>query len=288
MSTFSVTVMKKEGGITSYRALSPLKQAVKGSKVGHTGTLDQFASGIMVALTGEATRLNPLFTACDKRYRAALSFGAETDTLDPEGQVVASGGRIPKREEVEAVLPSFIGPCLQVPPVYSAIHIGGKRAYQEARKGREVVLEPRPVTIHSLSLVDFRDGVAIIDAHVGKGTYIRSLGRDIARALGTYGHLEALERYKVGPFGYSDVHGLPATAEESEENLRKLISTVVEVEYGALRRIANGYLPQGALSLSGPEGHWAMLYCRGRFIGVLEQRQEGGWRIAALASREDL
>lgn len=288
MSTFSVTVMKKEGGITSYRALSPLKQAVKGSKVGHTGTLDQFASGIMVALTGEATRLNPLFTACDKRYRAALSFGAETDTLDPEGQVVASGGRIPKREEVEAVLPSFIGPCLQVPPVYSAIHIGGKRAYQEARKGRDVVLEPRPVTIHSLSLVDYRDGVAIIDAHVGKGTYIRSLGRDIARALGTYGHLEALERYKVGPFGYSDVHGLPATAEESEENLRKLISTVVEVEYGALRRIANGYLPQGALSLSGPEGHWAMLYCRGRFIGVLEQRQEGGWRIAALASREDL
>ena len=256
MSTFSVTVMKKEGGITSYRALSPLKQAVKGSKVGHTGTLDQFASGIMVALTGEATRLNPLFTACDKRYRAALSFGAETDTLDPEGQVVASGGRIPKREEVEAVLPSFIGPCLQVPPVYSAIHIGGKRAYQEARKGNDVVLEPRPVTIHSLSLVDFRDGVAIIDAHVGKGTYIRSLGRDIARALGTYGHLEALERYKVGPF--------------------------------ALRRIANGYLPQGALSLSGPEGHWAMLYCRGRFIGVLEQRQEGGWRIAALASREDL
>lgn len=288
MSTFSVTVMKKEGGITSYRALSPLKQAVKGSKVGHTGTLDQFASGIMVALTGEATRLNPLFTACDKRYRAALSFGAETDTLDPEGQVVASGGRIPKREEVEAVLPSFIGPCLQVPPVYSAIHIGGKRAYQEARKGNDVVLEPRPVTIHSLSLVDFRDGVAIIDAHVGKGTYIRSLGRDIARALGTYGHLEALERYKVGPFGYSEVHGLPATAEESEENLRKLISTVVEVEYGALRRIANGYLPQGALSLSGPEGHWAMLYCRGRFIGVLEQRQEGGWRIAALASREDL
>lgn len=288
MSTFSVTVMKKEGGITSYRALSPLKQAVKGSKVGHTGTLDQFASGIMVALTGEATRLNPLFTACDKRYRAALSFGAETDTLDPEGQVVASGGRIPKREEVEAVLPSFIGPCLQVPPVYSAIHIGGKRAYQEARKGNDVVLEPRPVTIHSLSLVDFRDGVAIIDAHVGKGTYIRSLGRDIARALGTYGHLEALERYKVGPFGYSDVHGLPATAEESEENLRKLISTVVEVGYGALRRIANGYLPQGALSLSGPEGHWAMLYCRGRFIGVLEQRQEGGWRIAALASREDL
>lgn len=288
MSTFSVTVMKKEGGITSYRAISPLKQAVKGSKVGHTGTLDQFASGIMVALTGEATRLNPLFTACDKRYRAALSFGAETDTLDPEGQVVASGGRIPKREEVEAVLPSFIGPCLQVPPVYSAIHIGGKRAYQEARKGNDVVLEPRPVTIHSLSLVDFRDGVAIIDAHVGKGTYIRSLGRDIARALGTYGHLEALERYKVGPFGYSDVHGLPATAEESEENLRKLISTVVEVEYGALRRIANGYLPQGALSLSGPEGHWAMLYCRGRFIGVLEQRQEGGWRIAALASREDL
>lgn len=288
MSTFSVTVMKKEGGITSYRALSPLKQAVKGSKVGHTGTLDQFASGIMVALTGEATRLNPLFTACDKRYRAALSFGAETDTLDPEGQVVASGGRIPKREDVEAVLPSFIGPCLQVPPVYSAIHIGGKRAYQEARKGNDVVLEPRPVTIHSLSLVDYRDGVAIIDAHVGKGTYIRSLGRDIARALGTYGHLEALERYKVGPFGYSDVHGLPATAEESEENLRKLISTVVEVEYGALRRIANGYLPQGALSLSGPEGHWAMLYCRGRFIGVLEQRQEGGWRIAALASREDL
>lgn len=288
MSTFSVTVMKKEPGVTSYRALSPLKQAVKGSKVGHTGTLDQFASGIMVALTGEATRLNPLFTACDKRYRAALSFGAETDTLDPEGQVVASGGRIPKREEIEAVLPSFVGPCLQVPPVYSAIHIGGKRAYQEARKGNDVVLEPRPVTIHSLSLVDYRDGVAIIDAHVGKGTYIRSLGRDIAHALGTYGHLEALERYKVGPFGYSDVHGLPATAEESEENLRKLIATVVEVEYGALRRIANGYLPQGVLSCSGPDGHWAMLYCHGRFIGVLEQRQEGGWRIAALASREDL
>ena len=152
MSDFAVIITKKESGVTSFQSLSPIKKIYKGSKVGHCGTLDKFASGLMIVLTGEAAKLNPVFSGFDKSYRARIMLGCETDTLDPEGEIVRRSDHIPSLEEIEKVLPSFTGEIEQIPPVYSAIHVGGKRAYELARSDREVEMKARRVRIHSLSV----------------------------------------------------------------------------------------------------------------------------------------
>ena len=147
MSVFSVIVTRKERDVTSFSSLSPIKKACRGSKVGHCGTLDRFACGLMCVLTGEATRLNPLFSGFDKSYRARMVFGSETDTLDPEGQVIRTSDVIPSVEDIREVLPSFLGEQDQTQPVYSAIHVGGRRAYAQARKGVDVEMPSRRIRI---------------------------------------------------------------------------------------------------------------------------------------------
>jgi tRNA pseudouridine55 synthase len=136
-----------------------------------------------------------------KAYAFTVRFGAETDTLDLEGQVIATSEVLPTLAEVEAILPRFTGPIEQVPPAYSAIKVDGERAYDLARAGEEVELKARAVTIHALDIQDCGAGEVTLLAHVSKGTYIRSLARDIARALGTVGHVTLLRRLKAGPFG---------------------------------------------------------------------------------------
>ena len=131
-SDFSLLLMDKKEGVTSFSSLYPIKKEHKGEKVGHAGTLDKFASGLMVVFIGTATRLNPVFSSFGKKYRGRLEFGAETDTLDPEGNIVKESSYIPMLEEIEKILPTFIGKQLQTPPLYSALHIDGKRAYQMA------------------------------------------------------------------------------------------------------------------------------------------------------------
>ena len=228
MSDFAVIITKKESGVTSFQSLSPIKKIYKGSKVGHCGTLDKFASGLMIVLTGEAAKLNPVFSGFDKSYRARIMLGCETDTLDPEGEVVRRSDHIPSLEEIEKVLPSFTGEIEQVPPVYSAIHVGGKRAYELARSDMEVEMKARKVRIHSLSVLSYEAPYLVIDCRVSKGTYIRSLARDIAAAAGSAGHLTALERYSIGPFGYGDITGIPSSAEETEERLKAVIDGVID------------------------------------------------------------
>ena len=204
-SEFSLRLMDKEEGITSFSSLNSIKRENKGKKVGHAGTLDKFASGLMVVMIGSATRLNPVFSSFTKKYRAKVQFGIETDTLDPEGEVIAESTVIPTREEIENIIPLFTGSILQAPPLYSALHVNGKRAYLLARKGQNIQMEKRQVEVYSLDIVSYKDGVLEFDAHVSKGTYIRSLGRDIALALGTRGHLISLRRTAVGPFTLSDI-----------------------------------------------------------------------------------
>jgi len=185
-----------------------LRQAGLGKvKVGHGGTLDPLASGILPIAMGEATKLCGRMLDASKEYAFTIRFGSETDTLDLEGKVIAESAVLPSLGDVEAVLPRFTGPIEQVPPAYSALMIDGERAYDLARAGAVVELKARAVTIHSLVIQPLTDGLGeelseiTLVADVSKGTYIRSLARDIARAAGTVGHVVMLRRLRAGPFG---------------------------------------------------------------------------------------
>lgn len=202
---FKIKLFDKREGETSYSSLYPLKKEFKGEKIGHAGTLDKFASGLMISLIGNATKLNSLFSSFGKKYRAVIQFGKETDTLDPEGNVIASGA-IPKKDKVLKVLGTFIGKQKQIPPMYSALHVNGKRAYEIARSGNIIDMKERDIFIKDLSLISFdeQNGIAIIEAEVSKGTYIRSLARDIALKAGSRGYLIGLKRLEIGPFMLED------------------------------------------------------------------------------------
>jgi tRNA pseudouridine55 synthase len=196
-------LLDKPCGVTSFEALYPIKRALGTGKVGHTGTLDKFASGLMIVLTGRALKQSAAFSACDKRYEGTICFGLETDTLDPEGAPVAEAPP-PSREALEAVLPAFSGPLLQTPPKFSAIHVNGKRAHELARSGVDVVMKQRPVTVYAIELLSYESPFARIAVHCSSGTYIRSLARDIALAAASRAHLSALRRTQVGGFRVED------------------------------------------------------------------------------------
>ncbi len=174
-------------------------------KVGHGGTLDPLATGVLPIAVGEATKLCGRMLDASKTYAFTVAFGTETDTLDLEGAVIGQSEVRPARAALDAVLAPFTGPIVQVPPAYSALKVDGERAYDLARAGHEVVLASRNVTIHTLRVLETAgpdDALksATLEAHVSKGTYIRSLARDIALALGTRGHVTMLRRLKAGPF----------------------------------------------------------------------------------------
>lgn len=192
-------LLDKPAGITSFAALFPVKRALGSGKVGHAGTLDRFATGLLLLATGSYTRLLPWLTGCSKTYRATVLFGSETDTLDPEGKVIAEAAP-PSYATLRAVLPAFKGTILQTPPLWSAIHIDGKRAYERALSGENPDMKPRSITIHDLRLDDYDGTTANMTVHCGSGTYIRSLARDIALAAGTRAHLVALQRCAIGEF----------------------------------------------------------------------------------------
>ena len=200
-------IIDKPVGPGSTDIVSRVKRALRQGgypkfKIGHGGTLDPLASGVLPVAIGEATKLAGRMLDSDKVYQFTIGFGTETDTLDAEGKPVATSDVRPDLAALQAVLPRFTGPIEQMPPAYSALKVDGQRAYDLARAGVEVKLAARAVTIHALSIVDaaLPDAVTL-EARVSKGTYIRSLARDIAQALGTVGHVTMLRRTKAGPFG---------------------------------------------------------------------------------------
>ena len=211
-------ILDKPAGIGSTQAVGAVKRALRSGdypkrRVGHGGTLDPLASGVLPIAIGEATKLAGRMLDADKIYRFAVTFGAETDTLDAEGAVVATSPVRPSPSAVAAILPAFTGGIVQVPPAYSALKIDGRRAYARARAGETVEPAARAVTVHRLDLVEHEDGTAIFEAHVSKGTYIRSLARDIARALGSAGHVTMLRRTRAGPFTLDRAISLDKLAE---------------------------------------------------------------------------
>lgn len=196
-------IVDKPLGVSSAKVVGRIKFLTKAQKVGHGGTLDPLASGILPIGLGEATKTMPFIVDASKDYAFTIRFGSATDSDDLEGAVIASGGRIPSEAEIREILPQFTGTIMQVPPAYSAIKVDGQRAYKLARDGEEVELKARPVEIHALKLESFdaAAGEATLFVTCGKGTYVRSLARDIAGALGTHGHVSMLRRLRVGPFG---------------------------------------------------------------------------------------
>ncbi len=235
-------ILDKPLGLGSTQGVSAVKRALREggyakAKVGHGGTLDPLASGVLPIALGEATKLAGRMLDSDKVYDFTIQFGVETDTLDAEGKAVAESKVRPALAQLEAVLPRFTGPIEQVPPAYSALKVDGERAYDLARAGEEVVLKSRAVTIYALEVVpsphERRVGVALehaavrsaetplqditLRAHVSKGTYIRSLARDIARALGTVGHVTYLRRIKAGPFTLDQAISLDFLADAAKE-----------------------------------------------------------------------
>ena len=252
--SFAILLLDKEKGVTSFESLYPVKRAHRGVKIGHAGTLDKFASGLMVVLLGQATRLTPVFSSFDKEYAASVRFGYETDTLDPEGGIIAEAP-IPSEEALRAVIPSFVGVQTQIPPVYSAIHVNGKRAYREARKGNDVDMPEREIRIDSLDLLSFSGDEAVFRASVSKGTYIRALARDIALRAGSRGYLTELRRLRVGPWTLSD-------ASLSTEDLLKKTGLLSDIMLRTAEKklIDNGTIRKNAvISDSDPEKPYAFL-----------------------------
>ncbi len=217
-------ILDKPLGLGSTQGVSAVKRALRSGgygkwKVGHGGTLDPLATGVLPIAIGEATKLAGRMLDSDKVYAFTIAFGAQTDTLDLEGKVIATSEVRPTLTQIEAVLPRFTGPISQVPPAYSALKVDGERAYDLARAGEEVVLASRDVTVYSLAPhhasnrhPGAHEGEELesvtLTAHVSKGTFIRSLARDIAIALGTVGHVTMLRRTKAGPFDLSSAISL--------------------------------------------------------------------------------
>jgi tRNA pseudouridine55 synthase len=290
-----IAAISKPAGITSFAALFPIKRRLGTGKVGHAGTLDRFATGLLVVLAGPYSRLCPAFSSLDKTYVASVLFGEETDTLDPEGTVIARAAA-PGREAIEAVLPSFRGPIMQAPPAYSALHLDGERAYEKALRGEAVEMKERPVVIHELELVDY-DGIhAVMRVCCSSGTYIRSLARDIALAAGSRARLETLKRLSIGPLSLAE--SVRPDDFDPERNLRHLdpgLATALGyrprmLASSAGRRFVNGGLlstedfadiPEAGMghadtgvadvNVAGARAPSAVFSASGAFLGVVEE-----------------
>lgn len=205
--TDGIILINKPEGITSFSAVSQVKRRL-GVKCGHSGTLDPLATGLLPVMCGKATKLCQYLTEGNKAYRATLKFGIETDTHDITGTVIKTGDKAVTIEEIKEVLPKFLGKIKQIPPAYSAIKVGGTALYKLARSGADVEVPEREITIYSIDIIDFSGSELIMDVSCSKGTYIRSLCRDIAKALGTVGTMSALNRTKTGGWDIADAVSL--------------------------------------------------------------------------------
>lgn len=195
-----IFVIDKAAGMTSHDVVARVRRLLGQKRVGHAGTLDPLATGVLPVLAGQATRVAEYLSESGKAYRATVRFGVETDTYDAEGTVVREAPVALTLAEIEAALPAFLGEQLQVPPLYSAIKRAGQPLYKLARAGEQVTPEPRPVVIYALRPVAWEPPDLVLEVECGKGTYIRSLAHDLGARLGTGAHLAGLVRTRSGSF----------------------------------------------------------------------------------------
>ena len=245
-------ILDKPVGMTSTHAVAVVKRTLNAKKAGHAGTLDPLASGILPIALGEATKTVPFVMDGRKSYVFTVAWGVETDTDDAEGRPVTATNTYPERDAVEALLPGFTGAIEQIPPRYSAIKIKGERAYDLARDGEIPELAARTVQIDRLAVVAHAADRSVLEADCGKGTYVRALARDLGRALGCLGHVAALRRTRVGPFGEGEavtIGDLEAAREGAGEALaavlRPVDSALSEIPSVAISRDSAARLMRG-------------------------------------------
>ena len=229
-------VLDKPVGMTSTHAVSVVKRLLQAKRAGHAGTLDPLASGLLPIALGEATKTVPFVMDGRKVYRFTVRWGEERDTDDAEGRATETSAERPTPEAVRALIPRFSGLIEQVPPRFSAVKIGGERAYDLARDGEVVELAPRSVEIHHIELVETPDpDHSVLAAECGKGTYVRALARDMGRALGCFGHVTALRRTAVGPFTEqiaTDLEALQRMVQPAAEDSIASVPAILPVEAG--------------------------------------------------------
>ncbi len=212
-----VLIVDKPIGMTSHDVVQFVRRGTRIKRAGHTGTLDPRASGVLVVLVGPAVRLSEFVSASDKHYQAVIKFGMTTNTYDLEGEVTSRKPVDISFEELEEALTGFVGEVEQTPPIYSALKVNGKPAYEYAREGKEIEMQPRIITVHSLELLDWDPPEAVIDIQCSSGTYVRSLASDLGEKLGSGATLTGLRRTKSGKFGLRDAVSL-RRLEEAFEN----------------------------------------------------------------------
>ena len=222
-------VVNKPKGITSFDVIRKLKKILKTKKIGHTGTLDPLATGVMLICVGKATKLASDLEAKDKVYIADFDIGYATDTYDIEGKKIAENIIEVSKENLKQSIKKFIGNIKQVPPMYSAVKIDGNKLYHLARKGIEIERPERDVTIEYINLLDFKDNKVKIETKVSKGCYIRSLIYDIGQDLGTYATMTALQRKQVGDYSLENSYSLEQIGEMTLNNDFKFLKTIEEI-----------------------------------------------------------
>ncbi|WP_425407157.1 tRNA pseudouridine(55) synthase TruB [Hwanghaeella sp.] len=230
-------IVDKPAGIGSTPVVGKVRRYFNAQKAGHGGTLDPFASGVLPIALGEATKTMAHIVDGLKTYEFTVAWGTETDTLDIDGEVTATSPVRPTREEIEAALPGFIGTIEQIPPAFSAIKVDGQRAYDLARSGEQPELAPREVEVIDLDLIDMPDADhARFTMTCGKGTYVRAIGRDLAKKLGTVAHISLLRRTRVGPFRAENAVPLAEFDLDSGENTSFSLEALGENAHKAARQ----------------------------------------------------
>jgi len=237
-------IVDKPQGVTSTQVVGAVKRVFDAQKAGHAGTLDPMATGVLAIALGEATKTVPYAMESEKTYRFTATWGEGRDSDDAEGAVTEISAARPKLSEIEGALPDFIGEIVQVPPSYSAIKVQGERAYDLAREGETVTLEPRTVSVRDVRLLNLSDAShAEFEMVCGKGTYVRAWVRDLARALGTVGHVSQLRRMAIGRFSVADAIPL--------EKLKSFMHSPAAFEH--LRPISTALDGIPALAVTGPD-----------------------------------
>jgi tRNA pseudouridine55 synthase len=246
-SFHGLLVLDKPGGVTSRDVVNRVQGWFpRHTRLGHTGTLDPLATGVLVVCVGVATRLTEYVQAMDKTYQAGLLLGVRSDTDDVDGTMTeVAGGQRPDRRTVERALSNFIGVIQQVPPAYSAAKLSGQRAYNLARQGRDVTLEARPVRIDDIEVVAYQYPHLELQIRCGKGTYIRSLARDLGERLGCGALVEKLRRTRVGPFEATEALKLDVTAAQARASLAPLSAAVAHLPHVVLAAAEVRRLRQG-------------------------------------------
>lgn len=282
-------ILDKPLGLSSAQGVAAIKRLGREAgwgklKIGHGGTLDPLATGVLPIALGEATKLTGRLLDATKGYRFTISFGAATATDDAEGEVVATSDVRPTRADIDAALGAFTGPIVQTPPAYSALKVDGQRAYALARAGETVELAPREVTIFSLTLVGRDEASTTLEAIVSKGTYIRSLARDLARALGTVGHVSMLRRTRAGPFGEEQAISLDKLtalghSRALEQALLPLTAGLDDIPVLAVEPAQAAMLRQGRLLDGRPDNHGLHLATAGSVPVALVEVSADGVRV---------